>query len=366
MLSLVLTKFPIMRYIPFGSDAADQHEHEWFDDQITQKTSTLTADIAAHGALATGITVTVADGTVFKIGDRVVVDQLRPAYEITNIVTNTLTVKEIRNIALAAPAGDTFTIKYNRAVSEITAYGDVGFQGARVGDNVKNYTQLFRYDVQVSDSAQEMAKRGSVYTVDDLYANGIRRGFETLAWELYEAATVGVGQKRTSSLNGFMNGLRQYIDVSDGNVVEASGALTLAYLNNCAKLIYDDMSMLDQLVMAIPTVQNQKMAALDSNAIRYNDPQPTRAIGSNVAEFIPDISGSDGIPVIVDPNMPQDEIWFLDTSRIKLIPLGSQTFRFKDQQTQGTTAAQGYINGEYTMVVRNGKEAHGIVRGLSV
>ena len=221
-------------------------------------------------------------------------------------------------------------MKYNRSVNEITAYGDVGFEGAELGDNIKNFTQIFRYDAQVSESQQESARRGGVYTTQDLYSNAVTRGFEVIAWEFYQAAILGIGQKRTGSVNGFMKGIREFIDVTDGNVEVASGALTLELLNSLSEQVYDDMSALDQLVMVLSTKQNQVLAGLDANAVRYNDPQPTRAIGSNVAEFIPNISGSNGISVLVDPNLPPDEVWFLDTSRISMIPLGSRTFNINN------------------------------------
>lgn len=366
LLSLILTKFPIMQYIPMGGTPAAQHEHEWFDDQIVQRTSTLTANITAHLALATGITISVADGTIFKVNDQVTIDEIRSVYEITSIATNDLTCTEIRDIALASDAGNTKTIKYNRAVNEITKYDDVGFEGARIGANIKNFTQIFRFDAQVSESEQESARLGGVYTSQDLYSNAVARGFETIAWEFYQAAILGIGQKRTGSVNGFMKGIREFIDVSGGNVEVASGALTLALLNSLSEKIYDDMSALDQLIMVLSTKQNQTLANLDATAIRYNDPQPARAIGNNVAAFIPNISGSNGINVLVDPNLPPDEVWFLDTSRIGMIPLGSRTFKLNNAQTPGTTALQGFIEGEYTLKVRNGSQAHGIIRGLDV
>ena len=71
----------------------------------------------------------------------------------------------------------------------------------------------------------------------------------------------------------------------------------------------------------MPIHINRQLATLDSNFFRYVDPMDRRSIGNNVTAFIPDIGGSSGIPIITDPNMPLDEVWYLNKSKIRMLPL---------------------------------------------
>lgn len=374
LVSVILTKFPIMNYIPLGGGAPIlRNTHEWFDDQITQQTDTLAANVTAHAASATGLSITVTDDTIFIIGDQLLIGTFKPVYQVTaKPGSNVLTCNEIRGVALASDAGNGDVVKYNRAVKELTNYSDSdreGFKGARLGTQAENFTQMFRKDIQVSEHEIKSARATGIYGLTperDLWANAEARALETIAWELYEAATLGIGIARTTtSTIGFMNGLRQYIDVSGGNVISSSGALTTTQLDNCTRLIFDDMSDLSQLVLVMPTGQNQALKALDPNSITYNDPQPTRMVGFNVGTYIPNIANSRGIPIIVEQNMPIDEVWLIDRSRVRLAAFFESVMRTVRANSPGTTAMRGYVEGEYTLVVRNGAQAFGVIKGLA-
>jgi hypothetical protein len=366
-LSLIFANSPVMQHIPFLGERAKQHKHEWFDELVEQKTSTLTANITAHAASATGLTISVADGTVFLAGDQVIVDTLSPIYKITSISTNDLTVSEIRGVALASDAGNTQKIRFTRAQNEITEYGTT--EGADHGDPDYNYTQIFRKDVEVSRHLQEVTQMNMLYPTGtpDEFTIALDRRLKDIAWQLENAVKFGVRAQRTSSsVPGFMGGIRSYIDVSGGNVVTSSGTLTLDNLNEAVELIYDKMNAFNNLVIVMHQKQNKVLATLDSNAIRYNDPQPTRQVGFNVASYIPDISGSNGIPILVDPNMPTNEIWFIDKSRLGLMALGNSNIALFREPQPGRTSFMAYIYGELTFRIRNPKQAFAIIKGLTV
>lgn len=347
---------------------AREHKHEWVDDQISEISTTLTGNISSHNASATGITINVADSSIFRAQDRVEVNNLQPIYEVTDIPTGTsITVKEVRGVALGSDAGNGAKATLTRANDEISEYSDLAFEGARIGDFNHNFTQIFRQNVQVSRSEQEIARLGGIYTESDIWMNASERAFEKIAWQFYRAITRGVRQERTASAFGYMGGFREYVDVSGGNVIDASGAaLSVDLMDQVSELVYDDMGSLDDIVLVMQTKQAKKLADLEVNRLQYNDPQPTRAVGQNVAMYVPDISGSNGINVIVDPNMPQNEIWVVNPDKTFVAALGSETFNLIEETTPGTTARQGYVYGEYTYVVRNGKHSHGIIKDLSV
>jgi hypothetical protein len=367
LLMAIFVNRPVMQYIPFSGDRARQHKHEWFDEKVQQKTTTLTANITAHAALATGITVTVADGSIFVVGDQLIVDTLQPVYEITNIATNTLTVKEIRNVALAANAGNAQTARFTRGQTEITAYGTT--EGADHGDPEYNYTQIFRKDVEVSRHLQENSQMNMIYGMGapDEFTLALNRRLLDVSWQIENAAKFGVRNPRATTTDlGHMGGIRSFIDVSGGNVITASGALTLDLLNQCSELIYNDVQAFDNLVMVMHTKQNKVLATLDSNLVTYNDPSPTKPLGYNIPTYVPDIAGSGGIPILIDPNMPTNEVWFIDRTKLSLMAFGNSNIAVFREPQPGRTSFMAYIYGELTLKIRNPKEAFGIIKNLTV
>lgn len=366
-LSVVLTKNPITReIIRETGDFATQHVHEWTDDVLQQKTSTLTANIAAHAASATGLTITVADSSIFLVDDQVFVDTIEPAYKVTAIPNGTtLTVNEIRGRELVSDGGNGKTIKYNRGQLENTSYGTP--HGARFGLQKFNYTQIFRYDLEASWHEQESARLKGLYNVNDLIANATEQGLHELGFQLYDAVTKGIAVKRESkTTKGMMNGVREYVDVSGGNVLTASGALSVDMLNDALKMIYDDVNDLSNIIILAPTALGQEFETLNATNLRYVNPQPSRAVGENVTSFIPSIPHARGVPIFLDPNMPSNELWLLDRSRIYLMPFGRFRLGLYEGLIPGKTATTKFLYAEYTLVVRNGAQAHGIIKGITV
>ena len=82
-LDLILKNYPVMSLLTVGGTPCVNHTHEWFDDIIEQQTTTLTANITAHAASATGITITLTDSSIFQVGDQVYIETLDPIYEVT-------------------------------------------------------------------------------------------------------------------------------------------------------------------------------------------------------------------------------------------------------------------------------------------
>jgi len=367
LLESILTKFPVTELLVVnGGQRATQNRHEWFDDQITEKGSVLTADITAHAANATGVSITVSSTANFLVADQVFIDTLSPVYQITAIPDGvTLTVTEIRGVALGSTSGNGLNITCSRAALELSSYSN--FQGARLGTQVYNFTHIFRANCQLTEEEEEAARMGSIYTQTNLWQNAQARALEQLAWKMYRQITTGVAIERTgTSIHGMLGGVRQFIDVPGGNVVAASGALTITHLNTAAQYIFEDTGDLSNIAIIVPTAQSQAIAAFDANSRRYIDPGTNTATGVNTSVFIPNISNTPPLPIYIDQNLPRNEIWFIDRRRLQLIPFGSQTMRFREERTPGVTALQGFFTGTYTLVVRNGATAHGIINNLTV
>lgn len=342
------------------------NKYEWYDKLVEENFSTLTADILAHAALAAGLTITVADSSVFRVGDQVRVDGIQSVYSVTAIPDGvTLTVDEIRNVALGANAGNGNKIKFTRGQLEKTSPANE--IGAHVGTQKVNFTQIFREDWQISEHAQDRGERGGYYTERDLVRNAEAESMKNFAYQLYNAVISGIGVERTTTATvGYMNGVRQFIDTVNGNVEDAAGAaLTSTFVDNVLASIFDDVGqMINDVVIVMPTQQSRKLASVDAGQISYNDVYMDRNIGNNVGAFISSISGVSPRPIMVDQNLPAGEVWFLNKQMLTLKPFKPvQARRF---QPPGETCFAGYIYGEYTLEVRQGELAHGIIKDLSL
>lgn len=365
LIALIWSGFPLGQYIPFSASIkALNHKHLWYDQVYSRESTTLTGNISSHLASATGITINVADSSIATTGDRVTVDGLDPVYEITAVPGGTsFTVKEVAGIALSVGAGSGSRLVATRGEIEQTEYGT--FKGADLATQYHNFTQIFRRDISVSRHAIKEAQAGQVYSVQDLFGQASAQQAKQLAAQLYTASLRGVKQERTSdAIKGYMGGVRSFVDIAGGNVLSSSGALTMAKLNTVAGYIYDDMNMLSDLIIVMHPSQNKVMSTFDSNLFHYNDPGINRAVGTNANQYVADIAGSQPINIVIDPQLDPSIVLFLDPSKMYLIPFQDENFRIIEENTPGVTAERAYIYGEYTLVVRNGQQAHGIIKGL--
>jgi hypothetical protein len=339
---------------------------EWFDKTMQESFTLLTANILAHAASAAGLTITVADSSIFQVGDQVFVDTLQPAYQVTAIPNGTtLTVTEIRGVALGADAGNGERAVINRGRLEKTSAANQ--IGAHLGVKKQNFTQIFRSDYEVTRHAQIYSQRGGIYTETDLVVNAKDEAMKDFVYQLYHAATKGVGIERTATnVSGYMAGVRQFIDVVGGNVQDAAAtALDADKINDMIAEIFNDSAMdIMSLAIAMSPIQSRKLSTLDASKVAINDPRDNRVVGNNVASWIGDISGVGAIPIFTDQNMPSNEVWFLNRDKIRMRPF--EVVSDNPIPEDGTTSIKGYLYGEYTLEVRDGELAHGIIKGLTV
>ena len=347
------------------------HKHEWSEEVIAEITGTLGANIPNHAASAAGVTITVASTDPFRVGDQIYVDGVSAAYQITAITpSTTLTVTEIRAVAVSSDASNGASIRINRGIIEKSIPTDQS--GHTFPDNEYNFTQIFRKDVEVSTNQQLVSQAGGFYpvSIDDSLSRASDQWLHWITYQMYRAIHEGVRIERTSSVSrGYMGGLHFWLNQVGGNLVSASGALTQANLDSAAGLIYDDVGTTDGLIMLVPTFQAKAISALlsDTAVMRHVDifNSTNHPIGTSVASYQPNITGLSAIPIVVDQNMPASKIYILDTRKISLHPFQTETWRLEQYQTPGAKARSAFIYGEYTLKVKNAKYAHAVISGLN-
>ena len=96
--------------------------------------------------------------------------------------------------------------------------------------------------------------------------------------------------------------------------------------------------------------------------------QQEMSVGQYISKFIGDLPIQTGFVanVVVDPNFPKDQIAVVDMNRVELTPLATRALQDEDATPKGYDGFQRRILGEYTVRVKNGKEAHAIATGLNV
>ena len=82
------------------------------------------------------------------------------------------------------------------------------------------------------------------------------------------------------------------------------------------------------------------------------------SIGGTVKEYIS--STGQVVNVQFDNSRPMNKIYFEDVSRISMIPLTGRQAQFGDFQTNRDGVYRP-LTAEYTLEVRNAKEAHGTI-----
>ena len=235
-----------------------------------------------------------------------------------------------------------------------------------------NYTQIFERMASLSRSAKEI----KIYGIDDALDRKVMEQMTTLMREMNNSAIYGVRVARSASVRGTMGGWLSYVNVTGGNVIDASSsALTEANINDALEDIFEDGGISDRYAILTSHVQARKISAFNtagSNPMVMKQ-NTDRSLGGYIDTFIGDLPatrnngmGSFMAEVIVDPNFPRDMVGIVDLNKVKLVPLAGSTLTDSDATLPTYDGFSRRLIGEYTMEVNNGKHAHAVIKGLTI
>ncbi len=345
-----LSKIPIV-------GVARNYKHEWVEDVIQP-----TEDALNGAILDTDTTITVDDGSKFKVGMIIGFVGYDEQMKVTAIATNDLTVTRGYGGTTAVGMDDNTVVR----ILYIPAA-----EGSEAGDDTweepgveYNYTQIFTRTIRVSNTAK--SSRHLVF--EDLIDRGVRDGLIQLEMEINHGALFGRRYADTSdpSVPRTMGGVIYYVDVAGGNVKDASAAeLTTTMMNDLLEEIAKDGGQ-PNLILA-GTKQARKISSFNltsgSAPIVRTRMTDTRS-GSAVYEFVGDLPLGMIETIVVDVNFPDDKVMFLDTRKLALVPMENRALSDFDATPTGADFTARKILGEYALEVRNGKQAHGIIKNL--
>ena len=328
-------------------------KHEWLEDVLSPEVDTLAADVAA-----TDTTITVADGTKFRPGMVIVFEGHDEMMKVTAVSGNTLTVvRGYAGTTAEAISSGTEVKIVARPQAEGTLPGDD--TSAKLPGAEWNQTQIFDYTAKVTRTALNT----SHYGIDNLINYKVKEGLQIITRRMNNACIYGRRVARVEGTEpGMMGGILYFLKQPGGNVVNAGGTdLTQKILNDAIEKIVLDGG--NPNVLVCNTTQARKISAFNTNNIVIQREDQTA--GNFVARFVADLPAGVITTIVVDTNFPKDKIAILDTSRLRLVPLAGSTLSDEDATPPGADFIARRILGEYTLEVRNAKQAHGLIEGLA-
>ncbi|QCY64997.1 SU10 major capsid protein [Bacillus thuringiensis] len=332
---------PMINLLGFGQ-AVTAVEHIWFEDEMFAQEAKTTA---AAEAAATSITVDSAEAfrplLVVKAGDELML--------VTKVEDNKITVT--RGYA-GTTAGD-------------VAEGDVieamfveGVEGADARDarykprkRVSNITQIFDESVELTGTAMAVAQHG----VDNEYEKEKQKKQVELALQLEKAVINGIryeqGQKR------MMRGIRSFIESNVQNV----GGLKLRdeHLVNAFRAIFEKggFNAGGNYKIIVGATQKIAISNFDKAQIRLSRQENTR--GQVVDHYVSDFGAAE---IVLNNNLPANEILIVDANRITIRPLVTREFSHEFLGKKGDYM-KGMLVGEYTLEMLQ-EAAHAKIVGL--
>ncbi len=338
--------------------AATSTKIEWLNENLTPTATSITA-LATDGD---GTTFDVNSTAGFKAGDivgfRSSTGQARSELaKITSITdSNTLVLeRDFGSTAGVTLATGNIIYLVNRPLQEGTDAS--AYDGSEAGTDY-NFTQIEDFTAKVSKTAQ----LGGQYGVENLLNEQVVRGMLHLLRRVNQTVIDGVRTQRSGSNAGTCGGFRRFLSGTS-----VGGALQASTINNAFESLFDNGVVSNNLVIVAPENQARKISAFNtatSNQV-VQVPYGTTTTGGFVSTFIGDLpTGGFQARILVEPNMPKDEVAILDMNRISLRYL--RTMQDMDATPTGADYWQRRLLVEFSLEVRDAAKAHALLTGLTV
>jgi len=339
------------------SGQSTQKTHKWNEDQLNANTATLNEDLDAS---ETGVDVATGDGVKFKIGTLFKFNERgkTEVCRVTDISTDTLTVER----GYGSTSGETHSTGAGIIIIAHTkqeSWKPTQEDWTKERSSASNYHSIFGLGVAITYSRQEIDHAGiaSEYAHQTTYRmKEIMRSLDSSLINSIKSASEG-----SDTDYGSMGGLIEFVSQSGGNVTTTAENLTETVTNALYQMIWNDASgALSRGFILVGGGLKRVISTFDQ-AYRRSDFN-SRVAGFVVEKFLTDLGFE--LEVIVDPWLPDDVMIIGDLDRIRVMPLKGDTMRVENLARTGRLI-EAMVTGQYTMEVRNAKEAFGIHRNLA-
>lgn len=337
---------------------ATNTEHMWLEGVETPKTKSFSA--MSYDETTQIATFTVTDVALWQVGDLFHILGDPAALQIVSLSGTTLNAKIIANNGsntsldeYETSAGGVLVFD-SRPIQEGSAQGEDLFRQSTVESN---FTQIFRGDVELTGTAQAVRQAGFENDV----AVQLQYATDAIIRRMNAALLFGVKTRRSATAPGAMGGLYYYGTQSDGLARPQVGApaLSMNMINLAAQDITDAGCVPDTILCGA----GQAQVVSTFMASQVNIPQGASTVGTHVEQFVTSAGGA-VMRVVVEPSLPDTDVWALDSRGLSLLPLIGRALHTEPASTPGVDGKRAILIGEYTAEFKNAKQAFCRISGL--
>ena len=327
-------------------------KHEWLEDQIAGRS------INILEAADNVITAAAADIAKLKVGTLLVKQNDSALYRVIEITDSTFTLE------LAGANGSGETMPESGAVMNIVsspmAEGSVNGDGeetAHFSGSNYNYMQIFRKDIVLTGTAMAINIYGSV---DNQINRQTAFALGELARDLNRVALFGVRREPTATVRGEAGGLYNFATGNGCMSIDADNlALDSFMINDAAQNILSEGGEPMQILCSpgqARVLSNEYKRSLQ--VLRSDDRR-----GAYVATVVNEISGR-GMTIMADPDVPDCDVWVLDTAGLGLASLKGRSITDVDATPQGFDGIKRMAIGELTFEFKNAPQRFCRIRNV--
>ena len=353
ILSTVVKDEP--RFISNFKTVADgsAQKHEWLEDQIVGRSVTV-SNITGNT-----VTATAADIAKLKLGTLLVIQNDSALFRVTALDASSFTLE------LAGANGSAADMPQNGSVLNIVsspmAEGSNNGEGedtSHFSSSNYNYMQIFRKDIVLTGTAMAVNVYGSI---DNQINRQTAFALGEMARDLNRVALFGVRREPDAAVRGEAGGLYNFAVGTDAMHIDANGiALDSFMINDAAQNILSEGGEPMQILCSPGQARVLSNEYKPSLQVLRSDERR----GAYVATIINEISGR-GMTIMADPDVPDTDVWVMDTTGLGLASLKGRAISDADATPQGFDGIKRMAIGELTFEFKNAKQRlcriHGVL-----
>jgi hypothetical protein len=337
--------------------------HEWIEDSLLPN-----RDVINDGSISNPTTETafdVANGSRFRVGDQIQVENSREVMLVTAISTNTLTVTRGYGGTTPESIGDGQVL---RILGNAALEGD-DRPATRFTNRTRkqNYTQIFTASVEVSGSQLAATQLALADELDYQKQERLRELLRDLENCVINGVSPAANPQGSSTIRRTMRGiipaLTSNIFAPEVNGFPAgdggnSDLLNENQLNTALRLIWENSSARIDTVV-VNGFQKRRINGFITSSRKYD------GRSTHYRDLVSVYESDFGVcRVVMSRWCPPDSVLLIDSSRLHVMPLAGRSFHFKKLASTGDSEV-GQLIGEYTLELRN-ESAHGVIKDLAV
>lgn len=259
-------------------------------------------------------------------------------------------------------AGETTGARHGETAKTCKVIGNAAVEGkvdveamAEQTGIVTNYCQLVEESVDLSYADTEQARKIG-RTEQVLKQEAVTRVMRDLA----RTAVYGVSRAGTSAIPAMTRGLQQWLKLSGGLSTNVAGAFTETVLNTMLQDIREAGGTVNAIVMSVA-----KKITLNgfSSADQVTQTVESRILGRTIDGYMADGFGI--IPVVVDLDMPDTEVYCVNSNKLSKGWKQADELRFAKETNVNSRENKQTLQGKFGLSVEGLGTDHGSLVGLT-